>query len=32
MIKSSYRVDQALFNSFEILQLIIIGFGHKDMK
>ena len=36
MIKSSYRVDRAffnfLFNSFEILLLVIICFGHKDMK
>ena len=33
-IKSSYRVDRSLinfpFNSFEILQFVIICFGHKD--
>ena len=32
MIKSSYQVDRALLDSFEILYLVIIGFGHKDMK
>ena len=36
MIKSSYRVDRALFdflfNSFRILLLVICFFGHKDMK
>ena len=36
MIKSSYRVDRALsnflFNSFEILKLVVIGFVHTDIK
>ena len=32
MIKSNYRVDRALFKSFENLSLVIIGFDHKDMK
>ena len=36
MIKSSYHVDRALFNflfnSFEILYLVIACFGHKDIK
>ena len=26
------RVDRVLLNSFEILQLVITGFGFKDMK
>ena len=36
MIKSSNRVDRALFNflfnSLKILKLVIACFGHKDMK
>ena len=36
MIQSCYRVDRTLskflFNSFEILKLVIIAFGHTDMK
>ena len=40
MFKSSYQVDRALsnflsnfiFNSFEILKLVVIGFGHTDLK
>ena len=35
-IKTSYWVDRVLFNflfnSFEIFELVIIGFGCKDMK
>ena len=36
LIKSSYRVDWTLFNflftSFEFLEFLIIGFGHKEMN
>ena len=32
MIDSSYRVDGALFDSFEILWLVMIDFGQKDIK